>query len=548
MKRFLSEFVIVFLLAHSIITHGQSFGSREPFKVPSSPTNPIFGKDIVISDQPVQPQQSIALCSALNGWLFSAYTYHNDSLNTISLRIMKSTDNGISWNQFFDGWLDNGSVIVPKIELMACGYTENDIKLFIGILYYDTIYQYNWASLSRINGNTGILEGELMHIIGGIIRDFSIANDNLFPSVNSNPYSIAVIYSRINNGDSIVIRTSSNGGASLNGWKVAAVEPYSSQNTFNRVSISYGRTPGANTGRYFAAWEKIDKNNQLKVGHIYCAHSEPYFNSSFTVPVCLDSINPSLINQLRRPVISCQYSSSDNMNGNISELIMCEKYISSTNCKIEGFYNLQASTSNSFQQFTLTSASGSIMQPDVAYNPYTSSFMMTYFDSTELRLPFKTKDVNLSTPGSWNTISTGYNDETIIATPSPKVRINYSAQDGIDVWENQGMNGYAVALFDAPYSTYTSIDNLFKNDYDILSVYPSPCDSKATICFTFKSRTHAKLLLCENTGKIIKVILDNDFTPGAYQVLYNFSDHSPGIYYVCIWTDKGIDFKKIIHL
>jgi len=37
--------------------------------------SPIFGKDIVINDQPGQNQQNLSVCSAFNGWLYAVYFY-----------------------------------------------------------------------------------------------------------------------------------------------------------------------------------------------------------------------------------------------------------------------------------------------------------------------------------------------------------------------------------------------------------------------------------------------------------------------------------------
>jgi len=57
------------------------------------------------------------------------------------------------------------------------------------------------------------------------------------------------------------------------------------------------------------------------------AHSEPDFNSPFTTPVCLDSLDSTGINKNRNPKITCQFSIADNDSSNLTEIILAEKWI-----------------------------------------------------------------------------------------------------------------------------------------------------------------------------------------------------------------------------
>ena len=85
--------------------HAQSrlFGGSA---VPLKPQSPSFGKDIIIYDSAIQNQRQVALCAAFNGWLYSAFTFHDTHYNCPSCLVYKSEDNGITWNQIIYGVTD----------------------------------------------------------------------------------------------------------------------------------------------------------------------------------------------------------------------------------------------------------------------------------------------------------------------------------------------------------------------------------------------------------------------------------------------------------
>jgi len=246
--------------------------------------------------------------------------------------------------------------------------------------------------------------------------------------------------------DSIVFYSSSNGGISFDSHYNIA----SSQNYLYKVSLSYGRSPSENSGRYFAVWEEFANLNS-KSGHIYTAHSEPDFNSPFTSPIVLDNLDPGSTNEASNPVIECQNNSDDNDSLNISEIILYEKYLPlSHKANIAGFYNKKAATSNNFQKFTINALSDNNLQPEICFNLFDSTFNITYFDSTTLNLPYYKHDFNMSDPDSWIELSAGYNDNNNLMAPYPKVVLDFETQLCANVWIGELGNGNGSALFDYP--------------------------------------------------------------------------------------------------
>jgi len=75
----------------------------------------------------------------------------------------------------------------------------------------------------------------------------------------------------------------------------------------------------------------------------------------------------------------------------MTEVILFEKY-DAVNIRnnIIGYKNLHAATSSHFEKFSFTNAAHNNLQPDISFNSYNSTFMATYFDSTDRKLPFLT--------------------------------------------------------------------------------------------------------------------------------------------------------------
>jgi hypothetical protein len=499
--------------------------------VPLKPQSPLFGKDIMINDQLTQNQQAVTICSALNGWLFAAYSYNN-TYNQTSVSIYKSIDNGINWTILFDGSVGTYHITIPKIELLACGNTDEEIKIFLGVLFYDTIYHSGGAALDRINATTGLLEAEILQDNDGETNDIGLACDNLFPALNSNPYSIAVILSKIGVEDSLIVETSSNGGISFDSKYLVDAEPYSSSYFFNKVALAYGISSSQNSGRYYAAWEKKLKNGTTNFGHIYTAHSEPNFNSPFTKPVCLDSLDPASINKVRNPEIACQYSNADNDSANLTEVVLFEKHKpSGGNNDVTGYYNLQAATTSHFRPLNIAATSNNELQPDISFNPYNSKFMVTYFDSTAKKLPFLTNDVNLTNPDSWNVVSSGYNDNSNLIAPYPKVRLNYEKQEGMNAWISEGTGGNGIALYDAQYLFPVGIsESRTGTAGKLIGSYPNPCTNKIKIVFELKNSGKVNIEVMNIMGQTLGTITDQNYPAGKQTVQYDVSDLSEGNY------------------
>lgn len=489
-----------------------------------------YGNDIVIHDRPEQNQQAAAVCSAINGWLYSAYAYV-DADNSSSIAIFRSIDNGITWTKIYEGSIGLLTVRVLKIELLACGNDASDIKLFLGFRYVAASNLTGAGDLlvDRLNGATGQLEACID--FDDFVKDFSLATDFLTPSAGASPYSLALLVSKQGMADSLLLKTSSNGGYSFDNTQIVDLDPTYSPVNLNNVSVSFGRSQSYPSGRYFVLWGEQNKYNTTNSGHIFFAHTEPGFNSPLTAPVCLDSLNPSWINQCRNQLISTQFTTSDNDSMNISAVVLFQKYISPSVTELHGLYTRKAVNAGPFNHFTLNGAISNLLQSDICFNPYNSSFAITCFDSANQKLPLVTNDVNLTNPDMWDIVSAGYNDLPDLKRPNPKVEVNHFLKDFINVWCEKRNGENEVAMFDARYSTWTGLDNSSPERFPVMvKTYPNPALIDCTLEITLQKEEYITITLYNSLGQATPWIQNQRFSGGKHSLTYRVADLQAGYY------------------
>jgi hypothetical protein len=528
MKKFYACLILILFMIPSVMVNAQpssGWSNGAPLKQGDSP---MFGTDVVIHNEPDRDQRNVAICSAFNGWLYAVYSYYDGIQPMVTM--LRSTDKGLTWSVLFDGTSYYINNVITKFDIMACGNSISELKIYLIEAVYDPIGwgEYGWVWVGRYNGEPFSPEVMLLEDQTSWNTDIAIASDQNFPAVNSSPYSIAIAYSKHGVKDSLLFYSSSNGGMSFDNKRVVAT----SDQRIEKVALSYGRSSSKPEGRYFVAWEEKFPQNAL-LGHVYTAHSEPYFNSPFTTPVCLDSIVPNAINQVRNPSIACQANNVDNDSSNLTKIVMMEKYHpDSSYYETVGFYNMQATSSRFFNDFRVVSTSGNSIQPDVRFNPYDSTFMLTYFDSEDKKLPYAVNNFNLTTPDSWNFISNAYNDSGNITAPDPQVKLNYEFKTGINCWVSDGSNSKGVALFDAPYHTYTDIQDNCLNVIGMEhGVFPNPCSREANIWFKLLNPGNVRVSLYDILGNYISRVENDLYPAGKSIVKLNTSALKSGCYY-----------------
>lgn len=490
---------------------------------------PMFGEDVLINDQPLQNQQKVALCTAYNGWLFAAVTYKDPSQGIKAMAtVLKSKDNGLTWNIVLDGWYSGGGIetVFSSVDILAIGDSDSNLKVIMALVAQNGSTGIGYGFVNGYNSETGTWEWNLCNVAS--CYDIAIASDYTFPATNSNPHSLGILYSRYSmDGDSLIFLSSSNGGLSMDNRKVVAL----SSSRLHKVALNYGRSPSWGSGRYFAAWEEQDDFGNMP-GRIFTAHSNPNFNSPFTTPVNLDALDPLNDNMCSNPAIACQYSIADNDSANFTEVVIFDRFNPSANeYDIKGYYNLQAANHTHFKPFSVSDYTHNNYQPDVNFNPYDSTFMLTYVDSTAQKLPFLTKNFNFQNPDQWNVITSGYNDDPILGAAYPRVMVTSGLPKGANVWIGQRSIDKGMSLFDSPSHTWPDVPEINSIcGACIIGSYPNPCSGTINFAFELSKTEKVVIKIFSMMGQPIGIVTDQTYPGGKHVINHRVSFLPSGTY------------------
>jgi hypothetical protein len=541
--------LLLFLLQYPLNRLNAQSGQSDNLGLPINPDKSIlFGKDIIIHDQPDRNQRNIAVCSAFNGWLYAVYTYNNGVQPYITF--LRSTDNGITWNVLGDFTNYFQHYVTTKLNIIACGNSLSTLKIFMAEAVTDTFSFPKWGMelVGRYQGEPFVGEEAILSDGGPITgwnHGIDLASDQNYPANNANPFSIAVAYTKSGDGDkdTLFFYSSSNGGISFDNKRIVAL----SSHHLEKVALSFGRSLSKPAGMYFVTWEEKNTSNAA-TGHIYTAHSEPNFDSPFTRPVCLDSLDPAAINKVRNPAISCQVNNLDNDSSNLTQVVLFDKYDpSNLKYDITGYYNLQAANHSNFKKLNISNSAHNSLQSSINFNPFDSTFMVTYYDSTTQKLPFLLNNFNLKNPDTWQFVTTGYNDDGNLSAPYPKIELNLFQKQGANVWSKEGIGGNGIAMFDAPYSTWTGGSNdIEPANLNSYGAYPNPCSTVVTIWFELQKPENITTSLYDISGNWLGIKNSQTYSTGKSFVKFDISTLSPGCYYYSLMSGRYSHSGKII--
>ncbi len=497
---------------------------------PMAPVNPgrspQFGKDIPIYNLPEQNQRSEAVCSASNGSLYAAIVYDTNDCNGYA--ILHSTDNGLTWIKLYYSYVADPDLVFQNIQIAAIYDSTCGSLIYVGVDYYEKILNRYCILIRRYQETPFQYLGPVVWYCDTPFHDFAIACDT---STNlPDPKSIGVLYSTTGVRDSLIIYSIAGNGLEAKSRQVIAT----SKKRINKVGLAYGRSATQDKGKYFAVWEEYADQKAVS-GNIFTAHSESDYNSKFTKPINLTATDPSLANLCRNPVIACQSGDFDNDSANLTEVILFEKYDSvSENYDIAGFYNKKAATGTIFTRLDIANTQAQEVQPDIIYNPYDSSFVVTCFDSTHKKLPLYRNDFNLKNPDNWECITAAYNDGELFSPPNPKIALNTSQKSVITTWTSKSESGKGAATIDAPYFPPSGILDPENSKPELkIIIWPNPCNTTMNLSFEQKTAGRVTVSVTNVLGQSAKILMDRYFLPGLHTVQFDLSGIQPG---ACFYT------------
>jgi len=97
----------------------------------------------------------------------------------------------------------------------------------------------------------------------------------------------------------------------------------------------------------------------------------------------------------------------------------------------------------------------------------------------------------------------------------------------------------------------TSLGNSFPDNYRLSQNYPNPFNPSTKIKFDIPPSKGArgmtaKIVIYDVLGREVAVLVNEELTPGTYEIDWDGSRYSSGIYFYRVVTSEFIDTKKMV--
>jgi len=533
LKKFITMVITVVLaIVVTDLAAQHSLGGREILPLKST-LSPVYGPDVLIDPNPAEDQVECRIAVASNGWIYAAYI-----IRAGGFRVARSVDGGTTWT--YSATLRPAHTLTA-IDLAVTGTDPASIKVWIINAGYFTSSIDLWdVALQELNGDltaVGSYSVDSMISNAGYYGT-AIATDQPYPSAGTNPYSLAVLFSKGGNStDEVIFKSSSTGNAVFDNTKVVVT----SSSVITQVALAFGRSPAWPAGHYFAAWHEQAYPGWAGdyEGEIYTSSTAGTYNGTWNNPVRLDNLVASGAGRCKHPSIACQANSTNNVSSGISTVVLFDRTVYQAPYDKNGAvgaYNLDPLLSSGWSPLTVESTLNVFsMQPDVAFDSVQNLFYATWCDSTSQHLKCASQLLDITAPSAWTMISSGYNDyqNTLIA-PYPKVRINAVSQELVHIWGYRQSSFIDNVVFDGT-SVATGVPaSRQPAGRLVIRLAPNPVTDVFSVSFEAGTSCPATLRILDQAGQVV-VVRDFRVKAGQNSITISADGLTQGLYF-CVLT------------
>ena len=110
-----------------------------------------------------------------------------------------------------------------------------------------------------------------------------------------------------------------------------------------------------------------------------------------------------------------------------------------------------------------------------------------------------------------------------------------AGQNGVILHTN---NGGAIGI--------KKISNDVPVTFSLSQNYPNPFNPSTNIKFDISKTSFAKLMVYDETGKLVETLLNQKLNPGNYEITWNAAKYASGVYFYRLLTDGFEQTKKMI--
>ncbi len=172
-----------------------------------------------------------------------------------------------------------------------------------------------------------------------------------------------------------------------------------------------------------------------------------------------------------------------------------------------------------------------------------TSIFLAWYDNSTNETGFKIER-SINSMSNWTLIdSVGANVENYIDDNSLVPNNTYFYR--VYAYTFGANSSYSNTIF--VYLTDIKKNNeLIPNRYSLYNNYPNPFNPLTKIKFDIPKSSYVKIKVYDNLGKLIEELVDNELPAGSYEVDWNASDNSSGVYYYKLETENFKDVKKMV--
>lgn len=99
---------------------------------------------------------------------------------------------------------------------------------------------------------------------------------------------------------------------------------------------------------------------------------------------------------------------------------------------------------------------------------------------------------------------------------------------------------------DVTFPTFVNMEkSMVPNNFEVSNNYPNPFNPATKINISIPSELVIKISIYNSLGMLVKDFNPKEFLPGNYQLLFDFTGYSSGIYFVRFNSQKNIITKQI---
>ena len=144
----------------------------------------------------------------------------------------------------------------------------------------------------------------------------------------------------------------------------------------------------------------------------------------------------------------------------------------------------------------------------------------------------------------YKTINGGVNWET--QTVPPSVFLNSMSFPATDTGYVVGNGGVILKTVTGGTTNITQVSNEIPDGFVLFQNYPNPFNPTTSINFCIPKDGLVKLVVYDVLGKQVAVILNGEQTAGTYQVTFDASKLTSGVYFYRLITEKNVVTKKML--